>query len=434
MELHQQRDRSRPRGTVSPGRKPVRPPGGQGVAGGPGGPLGGEKLLWLQHAAGNQAVSSLVTAGHHQSAVPVQRQPAVVNMPPEHVLSLAPGTSPSSLIQNQVNLMKESIGLYWGNYRDGLLGFQTSMEFSSEQEAQSKYLNTALKAVAKVDLDLFLDGVIEGCPELAIPIKMAKELITSEMEEYERVEKAEGEVKIVAFLDKTRNAIGPTQLKALDALNGQVRPMQVAYSKLASESGDDKGSSSVVSGPGAELLEHLETAQKRMRTQVATRTAPVFQEQFTESFAAIGASQVGPLTAGNYKNATMYLNCRMYRDEKGTYTVRSIDDSWELKTNAPKPDRVASSLDRALKAQGKEPAEAALMKIVRATLEIESGHWYESNDYDDTSYQFTELEDISYGTAAAQLHGHDPREFRDAWDAVLKEKVRGVKKLIGSGA
>ena len=207
-----------------------------------------------------------------------------------------------------------------------------------------------------------------------------------------------------------------------------------AYSKLASESGDDKGSSSVVSGPGAELLEHLETAQKRMRTQVATRTAPVFQEQFTESFAAIGASQVGPLTAGNYKNATMYLNCRMYRDEKGTYTVRSIDDSWELKTNAPKPDRVASSLDRALKAQGKEPAEAALMKIVRATLEIESGHWYESNDYDDTSYQFTELEDISYGTAAAQLHGHDPREFRDAWDAVLKEKVRGVKKLIGSGA
>jgi hypothetical protein len=31
------------------------------------------------------------------------------------------------------------------------------------------------------------------------------------------------------------------------------------------------------------------------------------------------------------------------------------------------------------------------------------------------------------------MHGHNPAEFREAWDAVLKEKVKGVKKLRGSG-
>jgi Domain of unknown function (DUF4157) len=365
----------------------------------------------------------------------VQRKAETVTFEPELVLSLNPGTTPSEFIQNQVNLMKESLNIYWANYRDGLMGFQTSMEFASEQEAESKYLNTALKAVAKVDLDLFLEGVVEGCPELGIPIKMAKEIITSELEEYERVEKAEGQVKIVEFIDKTRNAIGPTSSKALDALNKQVRPMQSTYAQLARDSDDDKGGpSNVVSGPGAHLLSNLESSQKRMRQRVEQKPAPVFQEEFTESFAAVGASQVGPITAGNYQNATMYLTLRMYRNEKGAYSVKSIGDYWELKTNAPNPDKVASSLDRALKAQGREPVECALTKIVRATLEIESGHFYESNDYDDTSYQFTDIDDVFYNTADAVLHGNNPGEFREAWDAVAKEKVKGVKKLKGSGA
>src|SRR5262249_38347043 len=182
---------------------------------------------------------------------------------------------------------------------------------------------------------------------------------------------------------KTRNAIGPAQQKSLDAFNRQVRPMQVEYDKLARQqaeeekSGDGKAGDrpSSVSGPPAQLLGHLESSQKRMHATVALKTAPVFQEYFTGQFAAIGASQVGPISAGAYKNATMYLSCRMYKDENGKYSVKAIDDYWNLKTNAPNPDRVASSLDRALKAQTKEPVDASLMKVVRATLEVESGHW-----------------------------------------------------------
>ena len=280
------------------------------------GKLGPEGLVRTQRTSANRA-TPVENVKRHQSVEQVQREPQTVNMPPELILNLPPGVAPAAFIQNQVNLVKESVGLYWNSYRDGLMGFQTSMEFASEQEAESQYLKTALKAVAKVDLDLFLDGLKEGCPELAIPLKMAKELITSAVEEYERVEKAEGEVKVVAFLDKTRNAIGPAQTKMLDAFNSQVRPMQVAYAELSK--GENDGSSSTVSGPGAELLDHLESAQKRFHDQVAKKTAPVFQEQFTAQFAAIGSSHVGPITAGYYQNATMYLSAHVYRDEKGKY-------------------------------------------------------------------------------------------------------------------
>ncbi len=390
-------------------------------------------------APANREVSR--QGGAQAGVVALQAAPTTVSFPPELILNLPPGTTPAEFIQNQVNLIKESLNLYWNNYSNGLLNFQNSMSFASEQEAESRYLMTTLKAVAKVDLDIFLEGLVDGCPELGIPIKFAKELVSAEMEEYERVEKAEGQVKIVEYLDKTRNAIGPAQQKSLDAFNRQVRPMQVEYDKLARQQTEEEKSDdgkagdrpSSVSGPPARLLEHLESSQKRMHDIVALKKAPVFQEYFTEQFASIGASQVGPITAGAYKNATMYLSCRMYKDENGKYSVKDIDDYWNLKTNAPNPDRVASSLDRALKAQSKEPVDASFMKVVRATLEVESGHLFSSNSYDDTSYTFTDIEDVQYSGADAVLHGNNPKEFLEAWNAVLKEKVKGVKKLKGSG-
>jgi hypothetical protein len=370
-----------------------------------------------------------------ESAVGIQRAPEVVNFAPELILSLPPGTTPAMFIGTQLGHVKDSLGLFWDNYRDGLLNFSTSMEFSSEQEAESQYLNAALKGVAKASLDLFLEGLFEGCPELAAPIKMAKEVITSLVEEHERVEKAEGEVKIAQFIIKAMNSIGPAKAGTLDALDKQQRPMQTTYAQLATNKDDPKADvNSAPTGAAAELLKKLEDSQKKVRADVEKQPAPIFQEKFTNSFAVIGSQQVGPINAGNYKNGTLYLTCRMYRDEKGAYSMKEIDSSWMLKTNAPKPERVAGSLDSALKAQNKEPYDAELPKVVRATLEVESGHWYESNDYDDTSYTFDDINEVSFSGADASLHGNDPAEFKAAWDAILKEKVKGVKGLRGSGA
>jgi hypothetical protein len=377
----------------------------------------------MQRSVGNSATGRYLQSHEDARSKTVQRDAEIVSFPPELVLSLPPGIGPASFIQDQANLMKEAVGLFWDNYSNGLMNFQTSMEFSSDQEAESHYLNTALKAVAKVDLEVFLDEVGEKCPVLGIYLKQAKEAITAELEEKERVEKAEGEVKIVEFIDEIRNSIGETKAKDLDAFNAQVRPMQDAYAR---ENAD--------SGTGDKLLSDLEAGQKMLRSFARARSAAVFQQRFTEAFAREGSPQVGPLTAGDYKNATMYLSCVMYRDEKDAFSIRSISDSWELKTNAPKADRVASSLNRALKEQHKKPFEAELPKVVRATVDVESGHWYAFNSYDDTSYEFTDIEDMHFNGGDAILHGNSPDEFRDAWDAVLKERVKGIKGLDGSGA
>jgi hypothetical protein len=371
-----------------------------------------------------------------QVTVRCQRdKPEVVEFPPELVLSLPPGESPADFILHQVGLMKDSSVDYFNNYRDGLSLFEKSMIFSSEQEAESHYLKSILTAAVKVDIDILLEHVIEECPGLGPTIKQAKELITAVIEEHERIETAEGEVKIVEFIDDRLTEVGKIQPEVRAEFDKQTRPMLVAYAQAVRGTGEEpRPDSSTVSGPGAKILDDLERAQKRLREQVSKKSTAVFQQQFTESFATLGSSRVGPITAGNFHNATMYLNCSVYRSESGVYSLQSIDESWELKTNAPRPERVASSLDLALRAQRKEPVDSDLEKIVRATIERESGHFYTINDRDDTSYSFTDIEHVYYDTVQAIVHGHNPAEFGEAWDAVLKEKVKGIKKLRGSGA
>jgi hypothetical protein len=394
------------------------------------------RWLSLQRAAGNSAVSGYLA---------VQRAPKNQTIDFSEGLTLTggkgknlgPGVTAAAFIQNQVNLIKESFGLYWDNYRDGLLNFQTSMSFSSEQEAESHYLTSTLKALVKVDLDLFLEGLGTGCEELEIPIKLAKAAIEAGYEEYERVEKAENEVKIAEFIERTRNAIGPAKERNLTAWNDQVLGMQNKYLDGARGEypgqSDDEAMASPPIGEAASLLDNLEQVQKGLRAQVVAMTAATFQERITADFAATGSSYVGPITAGLQLNGHMYLNCRVYRDEDGKYSVKSMSPSWDLKTNAPNPERAAGSLDSSLKAQGKEPIDSTLPKIVEMDLERESGHWYSENDIDSTSYHFTSPEEMSWDGSDAVLHGNDPAEFKEAWDAVVRAAAAGVTKLTGSG-
>lgn len=359
----------------------------------------------------------------HQAKAQVE----TINMEPEHILSIGEGITPAGYIQNQVNLLKEAIHMYWGRYRDGLANFETAMVFSSEDEAQSHYLNSALKALAKVDLDLFLEGLADGCEELAVPIKMAKELITAELEEHERVEKAEGEVKISEFIQHTRTQVGQFEMNDAQHLDDLGKNVQIEYQKVAADSG---GQSSVISGDGAVMLEHFEASAKRFKRSVEAKTTAIFQEQFTEAFAKTGARLVGPVTAGIHENATLYLDCRAHFSD-GKWELTDIDDSWVLMTNAPKPDRVVSGLKSSLKEQNRKIVDSPLRKVVKATLDIDSGHWYESDSYDDVYIKFTDINDVDYETSDVSLHGNNPKEATDAWNAVIKAKVAATEEVHG---
>jgi hypothetical protein len=351
-----------------------------------------------------------------------------ITMPEEHIFLLHEGITPELFIDKQINVMKEAVLTYWRNYDRGLNNLGRSMEFASKDETESHYLETALKAVAKADLDLFLDGLGDGCPELKAPIKVAKELITSELEEHERVEKAKAQMTISHFLQHMESQIGKLEASDVGHINALGKTVKEEYDKVAADSG---GQGTVISGAGAVLLEQLEQAARRLQGAIETKSVDVLQEDITEVFAKTGDELVGPITAGLHENATLYLDCRAHFSG-GKWELPAVDDAWILMTNAPEPERVVDSLRNSLKEQNDKSIVAShLRKVVKATLDIDSGHWYELDCYDDVIISFTDINHVEFETSDVTLHGNNPREAVDAWNEVIKPKVATIAEFHG---
>lgn len=355
-----------------------------------------------------------------------------ISFPPEtiegNVLNLGDGETPVSFIQDRINEIKEAMHMYWSRYRDGLMNFQTNMEFSSSAEAESQYLSTALKAVAKVDLDLFLDGLTEGCPELGIPIKMAKEVITKELEESERVDKAQGQVKISGYIQGLRSHIGDMEENDTKHMDEMGKSAKEEYAKVAKASGDQ---SSVVTGDGAVLLKNFQKSVTAFKAAVSAKTSSKFEEQFTEAFSKTGGNYVGPITGGLHINGSLYIECKAHLKDKA-WNLTDCDDSWELWTNAPEPSRVAEALMNSMKEQGKSAIESNLEKKVNVTLDIDSGSMWSPDNYDSVTITFTDITKTpSFGTGDVLLHGDDPKEILEAWNSVIKDKVKGISAVKG---
>lgn len=332
-------------------------------------------------------------------------------------LNIGKGTSPEHYIEKQVATLKDAVSSYWNNYQAGLDNFQTDMTFASRDEAESHYLTTALKAVAKADLDVFLEALSKGCEELAPPITVAKELITAELEEHERVEKAEGERTIADFIVHLRTQIGRWRKHDMDVLDQMVKDMTAEYEKVAGSTGSAEGR---LVGAGATMLQNLHVSVEDAKTGLDAKTIEVLQEQITEVFAKTGPSRVGPITAGLHENATLYLDCGVSGSD-GKWELDDSDDSWTLMTNAPEPDKVVTSLLTALEEQGKTIVQSHLRKVVKATF----------NNYDDVLYKFVDIDDVEWDISDVVLHGNDPKEAEEAWSAVIKAKLLATHEVHG---
>lgn len=358
-----------------------------------------------------------------------------LDFPPETIegnrLDLGDGETPVMFIQDRINELKTAMLMYWNRYRDGLMNFQTNMEFPSDEEAESQYLSVALKAAAKVDLDLFLDGLSEGCPELGVPIKMAKEVITKELEESERVDKAAGQVKISAYIQDLRAKIGELEESDAKHLDEMGKNAKEEYAKVAKDSGGQ--ATSVVTGAGAILLKNFQKAAAAFTARVSAKTASTFEEQFTEKFAKTGGSYVGPITQGLHFNGTLYIECKAHLKDNN-WSVTDCDSNWVLYTNAPEPSKMAQALMNSMKEQGKSPIDCHLEKKVNVTLDIDSGSFWSADNYDDVTITFTDINQTpSFGTGDVVLHGDDPKEVLAAWNSVIRDKVKAVTTVHGKG-
>jgi hypothetical protein len=327
--------------------------------------------------------------------------------------------------------LKHNLILYWNRYRDGLNNFETRMSFASDQEAEAHYLKVALKAVAKQALDTALDALGEAAGPAGKLISTCKAVVEAWVEEKERAEKAEGQVKIADYIESIRNGIGDQEKLMSDAIDAEQHQLLREFRRIASDD-LDRGQASedgVVVGEGAHFLNQL---QERVDAfKAAIPEAAFFQERFTENFANTpGLSDL--ISHGGRPSGTLYLQLKLYREpyllrEGGKWTIKEVQEHWTLVTSAPdtEPQRLATSLARSLAEQNKKPWQSDLPKIVRMNIEREEDGL---NSYEDGSIYF-ESDPERYEVRGIV----DYNIFGEAWaQPEIRARVMEVSQIEGT--
>jgi hypothetical protein len=276
-------------------------------------------------------------------------------------------------IDKLIQGMRDDIQDYWTNYLAGLSSFETSMNFSSEEEAEAKYLKAALKVVAKKAFDLAFDAAISKLGPWGKAVSTAKDVATAFMDEEERAAAAAGGVKIRDYIISIRNNVSRHRSNMLAALDGGKSTLQAEYKTLSagdlSQGKVTEGGALV--GESAGLVNALRDAAKAFHAKIPNESQ--FQQLFTRNFADTpGRSDY--VSHGGVPTGKIYFGLSIYIDpteneDRPTWKHEGNDGTWKLVTKAPKPDRVADSLKMSL--EGKKPWEADLEKMVKIRIELE---------------------------------------------------------------
>lgn len=338
-----------------------------------------------------------------------------------------PGDTGEQQIKDILQGLRDDVQDYWAIYARGLESFQTSMSFSSSDEAEPKYLQATLKAVGKKALDLALDeaGKKLGGPWGTV-IGAAKDVVEAWMNESERVAAAQGQVKIRDYIIAIRNGIGAQQKAVTAVIEAGKQPLIEEYRRLAQ--GDlSKGKASadgVLVGQAAGLVNALRQAALAFRARMPTES--FFQQQFSRSFADTpGRSDY--VSHGGVPTGKIYFGLRVYVDPTGDaahpkWKLEGKDSAWKLVTKAPNPDRVADSLQMSL--EGKKPWMVELEKMVKLNVEVEESF---SNSYQEGWIVFTKSPD-QYEVRS----NYGPKWFDLAWkQPAIRAAALDNAKLVG---
>lgn len=341
-------------------------------------------------ASATPAASNGASAKARKGGKPV----TFIDMEPEEIVvpvsqDGTPGDTGEQQIDKLIQGMRDDVQDYWANYTRGLDSFESSMQFASEDEAEPKHLQVALKTVAKKAFDLAIDAAGK---ELGGPwgkvIGVVKSVAEEWAKESERAAAAGGQVKIRDYIISIRNGVSAQQAKMTNALQDGKRPMIDEYRRLATADAS-KGKATadgVLIGEAAGLVNGLRKAAQAFRRKIPSEGQ--FQQLFTRVFADTpGRSNY--ISQGGVPTGKLYFGLSVYVDptqnEKNpTWKVEGKDEAWKLVTQAPKPDRVADSLKMTL--GGRKPWEIELQKMVKIRVEIEESLL---NSYQDGWIVFT---------------------------------------------
>lgn len=359
-----------------------------------------------------------------RSVETIEFEPEEITVPVSRGL---PGDTGEQQIKDLLQGLRDDVQDYWAIYARGLESFQTSMSFSSSDEAEPKHLQATLKAVGKKALDLALDeaGKKLGGP-WGVIIGTAKDVVEAWMNESERVAAAQGQVKIRDYIISIRNGIGAQQKALTAVIEAGRQPLIEEYRRLAQ--GDvAKGKASpdgVVVGQAAGLVNALRQAARAFKAKMPTES--YFQQQFSRSFADTpGRSDY--VSHGGVPTGKIYFGLSLYVDPTADaahpkWKVKGKDSAWKLVTKAPNPDRVADSLLMSL--EGKKPWMVELEKMVKLKVEVEESL---TNSYQEGWIVFTKSPD-QYEVRS----NYGPKWFDLAWkQPAVRAAALDSAKLVG---
>ncbi|MBI4790237.1 MAG: hypothetical protein HY782_24650 [Chloroflexi bacterium] len=357
-----------------------------------------------------QDVAVTDTADAKVKEISFDDEPITIEVPVTHV---GKGRTGTQEIDQLLDNLKGRVRDHWTNYSQGLIQFTNRMQFSSEQEAAPQYLDATFKAVGKQALEIGLGKLGE---ELGGPwgkiIGTLKAVGEAWVAEQERVEAAEGEVKIVSYIEGLGNGIGPRRDEMIGSIEAEHIPL-ADYFKILLDRSMSSTEEGNITGDAAEFLTDLR--QRVDRFKQAIPSAAQFQEDFTEKFADTPVMtdliSHGGRMAGNLRIRAQIT----VRDNQ--WDVDEIEDEWTLVTVAPKPERLAAGLQSALANQGKKPWQSDLEKIVQLTINMNDGYIVFTHD----PLQFEPRSNYSL------------EPFESAWKSSrVRERVLGVSKIVGS--
>jgi hypothetical protein len=363
-------------------------------------------------AAADEGVKETTdAAGNKVKEISFEDEPMTITVPVTHI---GKGQTGTQEISDLLESLKGRIRDYWSNYGDGLHDFQLRMSFSSEQEAEPHYLDAAFKAIGKQALDLGLGRLGEELGgHWGKAIGTLKAIGQAWAAEQERVEKAEGQVKIVKYIESLRNGIGHQRDAMIDVIESGRIPMmddlavKLAHSMSSTETG-------TVTGDAAQFLQDLHRRVEEFRKAIPS--AAEFQQRFTEAFAYTPV-MTDYISHGGREAGTLRIHAQLGVDSNKQWEVDSIDDQWTLVTVAPEPGRLAGGLASSLSSQGKKPWQAKLEKLVQLTIGFDDGYIVFTSNPDQYEVR----------------SNYDTAPFEQAWkSARVRQKILGVEGIRGS--
>jgi hypothetical protein len=299
-------------------------------------------------------------------------------------------------VEGQIARLRGWVDLYLSAYRDGLNSFSDTMNFASDQEAQPRYYDVALKEVGKILLDQLINYATRGMPIVGPVVSGAKSVLTEFYNEAQRAQAAEGETQIRSYIVNTRNSIseeGGVHRQLLEMMDNARPQLLERYRSAVFQSSlrapdeesretmiASQGTYGALTGEAAIFLRDLRTQVEEFRNRIPSAT--VFQRRFTERFANT-PGLTAPLTRGGIESGSLWLNMRIHRERHGegddsywSIRIENNSSSWELATTAPQSSRLAQSLSDTIRGS---VANTSLPKYLNVRVVTER---FGLNDYE----------------------------------------------------